>query len=183
MRSLVLAFALVLAGSCAHTQERSETAAHAVAQVMMSAMAPAGSRADDNSWDVVQERVSAQVRWQSGALEIVWPDEPGSDVRRRGSLGGQGRRFDVSAQGSQALVRHFSIDIDDAFATEALLQELRAAGAEVSGAGDDESAMFYYVALPGRETAQLEARRVCRPFESRAPQDCQSVMTWNYELQ
>jgi hypothetical protein len=180
MRSFVLALAVMLA-SCAHAEGRNDAASHTVAQVMIAAMAPAGSRAADNTWDAVQARVSPPVRWQGGALEVVWPDEPGSDVRRRGSF--TGGRFAVSAQGSNTSVRRFSIDIDDAFATEALLQELRTAGAEVSGAGDDESAMFYYVALSGRETAQLEARRVCRPFESREARDCRSVMTWNYELQ
>jgi hypothetical protein len=179
----IVALALVYATlACAHTQERSETAAHAVAQVMIAALAPAGSRAADNGWEAVQARVSPPVRWQGGALEVVRPDEPGSDLRRRGMLAGQGWRFAVTAQGSEALVRHFSIDVDDAVTDEALLAMLRAAGADVSFAGDDETAMFYYVSVPGREAAQLEARRVCSPYESREARHCRSVMMWSFEL-
>jgi hypothetical protein len=179
MRAAALALAFLLAGSCASTHERSETAPHSVAQVMIAAMAPAGSGEPGYAWDTAYARVSPPVRWRGGAFEPAVME--GTGLQRNGSLKGRAWEFDVIVRGSHALVRHFGVDVNDAVETEALLEEFRAAGADVSGAGDDETAMFYYVTLPGRETAQLEARRTCAPYGSRAARHCRSVMTLNFE--
>jgi hypothetical protein len=176
-------FALICAlgvMSCVHGQEQSETAAHSMAQLMIAAMAPAGSGEPGYAWDTVHARVAPPVRWHGDAFEPAAME--GTGLQRNGSLEGRGWEFDVIVRGSHHLVRHFGIDVNDAVDTEALLAEFRAAGAEVSGAGDDETAMFYYVVLPGRETAQLEVRRTCTPYGSRAARHCRSIMTWNFEL-
>ena len=131
------------------------------------------------SWNNMTARASPPVRWQADRTSAG--DEAGSGYDQHGSLYAAGLEFDVTAHGSDTLVRSLSIDVDDAIATEALLDVLRAGGAEISFAGDDESAMFYYVSVPGRETAQLEARRVCTPYGSRAARHCRSVMTLNFE--
>jgi hypothetical protein len=169
----------MLAGSCASTEGRIEIAAHAVAQLMIAAMAAESGEAG-YAWDTVYARVSPPVRWHGGAFEPAVME--GSGLQRNGSLGGRGWEFDVVVRGSHDLVRQFGVDVNDAVETEALLEEFRAAGAEVSGAGDDETAMFYYVTLSGRETVQLEARRTCTPYGSRAARHCRSIMTWNFEL-
>jgi hypothetical protein len=180
MRSAALALAFLLAGSCASTEGQRGTAAQSVAHLMIAAMAPAGSGEPGYAWDAVYARVAPPVRWRGETFEPAVME--GTGLQRDGSLEGRGWEFDVIVRGSHQLVRHFGIDVNDAVETEALLEELRAAGAEVSSAGDDETAMFYYVTLPGRETAQLEARRTCTPYGSRAARHCRSIMAWNFEL-
>ena len=180
MRSAVLALAFLLAGSCASTEERSNAAAHSVAQVMIAALPPSGSGEPGYAWNTVYARVSPPVRWHGDTFEPAVME--GTGLQRNGSLEGRGWEFDVVVRGSHQLVRHFGVDVNDAVDTKALLDEFRAVGAEVSGAGDDETAMFYYVTLPARETAQLEARRTCTPYGSRAARHCRSIMTWNFEL-
>lgn len=180
MRTTFVAFVVMLAAGCASFAEEDDTAAHAVARVMVAATAPSGSGAPGYAWDTVYARVSPPVRWHGGAFEPA--EMEGTGLQRNGWLEGPGWTFDVGARGSHDLVRHFSIDVNDAIETEALLNELRAAGADVSFSGDDESAMFYYITLPGRETAQLEARRTCTPYGSRAARHCRSIITWNFEL-
>ena len=179
MRAVVLALAL-LVGSCASTVEQSETPAQFVAQVMIAAMAPAESGAAGYFWDAAEARVAPPVRWHDDAFAPA--DMEGTGWRRNGWLAAHGWQFDVRMEGSHELVRRFSVDVNDAVETEALLAELRTAGAEISFAGDDETAMFYYVTVPGLDTAQLEARRVCTPYGSRAARHCRSIMSWNFEL-
>ncbi len=179
MRPTVLALALMFGGSCASTEGESETAAHSVAQVMISALTPTEQGRAGYAWAAVEARIAPPVRWHGE----VFPPEmlEGTGLQRNGWLAGGGRQFDVMIQGSFQEVRRVSVDVNDAVETEAVLDEFRAAGAEVSGAGDDETAMFYYVTVPGRETAQFEARRTCTPYGSRAARHCRSLMTWNYE--
>jgi hypothetical protein len=181
MRSFFLAVAVLLIGSCTHTQQTRETPAHVLAQVMISALTPTQQGRPGYAWAAVEARIAPPVRWHGEAFppEVL----EGTGLQRNGWLAVPGRQFDVMIQGSFQEVRLVSVDVNDAIVTEALLAELRAAGAEVSGAGDDETAMFYYVAVPGRETAQLEARRRCSPYGSRAAHHCRSIMTWNYEPQ
>jgi len=181
MRSFALALALLVVGSCAHAPDEGEPAAQIVADVIITAMARADHASEDVAWPAFRARVAPPVRWDAGGL-LPAGDEPGSGILHKALLDAAGLRFGVVARGSEVRVRHFSIDVDDAIPTEALLSALRARGAEISGEGDDESAMFYSVVLPGREYVQLEARRVCRPFESRADRDCRSVVTLNFEL-
>lgn len=179
MRAVFLALAL-LVGSCASTEEQSETPADFVAQVMIAAMAPSDSGTAGYAWDAAYARVTPPVHWRGEAFAPA--DMEGTGLRRNGWLEAHGKQFDVRIEGSHQLVRRFSIDVNDAVETEALLAELRAAGAEISFAGDDETAMFYYVTLAGRDTAQLEMRRVCTPYGSRAARHCRSIMSWNFEL-
>ena len=179
MRSAGLALAFLIASGCASTEDRSETPAHALAQVMIAAVTPAEQGRPGYTWDAVEARVTPPVRWHGEAFAPE--DMEGTGLRRNGWLEARGWQFGVMIQGTHEEVRQVSIDVNDTVETEALLDELRAAGAEVSGAGDDETAMFYYVTLPGRETAQLEARRTCTPYGSRAARHCRSIMTWNFE--
>ena len=153
---------------------------HALAPVMIAALTPTEQGRLGYAWAAAVARVSPPVRWHGEAFapEIL----EGSGLQRNGWLQVPGRQFDVMVQGSHTEARRFSIDVNDAVETEALLEEFRTAGAEVSFSGDDETAMFYYVTLPGRETAQLEARRTCTPYGSRAARHCRSIMTWNFEL-
>jgi hypothetical protein len=181
MRSFVLILGLMFAGSCAHEPGRSEAAAQVVADVMVAALARTGNAESDQAWASLRTRVSPPVQWDRGGAEPV-DDEPASSILQNASLEAGGWRFGVVARGSETRVRHLSIDVDDAIPTASLLDALRARGVDVPGEGDDESAMFYSLNLPGREYAQLEARRVCRPFESRADRDCRSVMTLNFQL-
>jgi hypothetical protein len=148
---------------------------------MISAMTPVEQGRPGYAWAAVEARVAPPVRWHGEAFppEVL----EGAGLQRNGWLAVPGRQFDVMIQGSFQEVRRVSIDVNDAIPTEALLAELRAADAEVLGAGDDETAMFYYVNLAGRETAQLEARRTCTPYGSRAARRCRSILTWNYEPQ
>ena len=179
MRAVVLALAL-LVGSCASAEEQSGTPAQFVSQVMIAATAPAESGAAGYVWDAAYARVAPPVRWHGEAFAPA--DMEGTGLRRNGWLEAHGWQFDVRIEGSHELVRRFSVDVNDTVETETLLAELRAAGAEISFSGDDETAMFYYVAVPGRDTAQLEARRVCTPYGSRAARHCRSIMSWNFEL-
>ena len=178
MRSLVLVFAL-LVGSCASPEGQSETPAHFVAQVMIAALPSAGNGAAGYAWDASYARVTPPVRWHGDAFAPA--DMEGTGLRRNGWLEAHGWQFDVRIEGSHEHARRFSVDVNDAVETEALLDALRGEGAEVSFSGDDETAMFYYVTLPGRETAQLEARRTCTPYGSRAARHCRSIMSWNFE--
>lgn len=181
MRFLVFAFVLAFAAGCTHTGRQDETAERTVAQVMIAAMIPVEQARSGYAWAAVEARVAPPVRWHGDAFapEIL----EGSGLQRNGWLQAPGRQFDVRVMGSHTEVRQFSVDVNDAVETEALLKELRAAGAEVSGAGDDETAMIYYVTVPGRETAQLEARRTCTPYGSRSARHCRSIMSWNLEPQ
>lgn len=147
---------------------------------MITAMARTENAPTDYAWPAFRARVTSPLRWHSGGIEPDG-DKPGSGILQNALLYVDGVRFDAVARGSDTQVRHFSIDVDDAFATETLLAQLRARGAEISFSGDDESAMFYYVSVRGREAVQLEARRVCEPYESRVARDCRSVMTLNFE--
>jgi hypothetical protein len=166
--------------ACAQTQERSDGAAQVVAEVMIAALTPTEQGRPGYAWDAVEARVAPPVRWSGEAFapEVL----EGSGLQRNGWLHARGRQFGVMIQGSHTEVRKVSVDVNDAIETQALLAEFRAAGAEVLGAGDDETATFYYVTVPGRETAQLEARRRCTPYGSRAARHCRSIMTWNFEL-
>jgi hypothetical protein len=181
MRAFALALAFLFVGSCASTSAPRETPAHGLAQVMISAMTPVEQGRPGYAWAAVETRVAPPVHWHGEAFapEVL----EGTGLQRSGWLAVPGRQFDVRVMGSHTEVRQFSVDVNDAVETEALLAELRAAGAEVLGSGDDETAMFYYVNLAGRETAQLEARRTCTPYGSRAARHCRSIMTWNYEPQ
>ena len=179
MRILILVVAVMFAGNCASTAEESETAAHAVAQVMISVLTPTDRGRPGYAWAAVEARIAPRVRWHGEAFPPEVLD--GTGLQRNGWLQAGGWQFDVTIQGSFQEVRRVSVDVNDAVETEALLAEFRAAGADVSFSGDDETAMFYYVALPGRDTAQLEARRTCTPYGSRAARHCRTIMTWNFE--
>ena len=163
-----------------HAPEQNETAAHSVAQVMIAALTPTEQGRPGYAWVAVEARIAPPVHWHGEAFppEVL----EGTGLQRNGWLAAQGWQFDAIIQGSFQEVWRVSIDVNDTIESEALLAELRAAGAEVSGAGDDETAMFYYVTVPGRDTAQLEARRVCTPYGSRAARHCRSIMSWNFEL-
>lgn len=146
---------------------------------MIAALTPVEQGRPGYTWAAVEARIAPPVRWHGEAFppEVL----EGTGLQRNGWLAVPGRQFDVMLQGSFQDVRSVSIDVNDAVEDEALLAELRAAGAEVLGAGDDETAMFYYVTVPGRETGKLEARRTCTPHGSRAAHHCRSIMSWNYE--
>lgn len=180
MRAVVAAAALFV-GVCASAPESSETTARFVAAVMIAALPPEESGTRGYEWQVASARVSLPVRWHGEAFAPF--DMEGTGLRRNGWLEAPGEQFDVILRGSHVLVRQFSIDVQDAIETDALLTALRAEGADISFAGDDESAMFYYVTLPGRQTAQLEARSRCTPPGSRAAHHCRTIMSWNYETE
>lgn len=175
LRAVLTAALAIVLTSCAHERARDpeHPAVVATAQFIIQAIALEGS--EDYRWEAIDARISNAVRWsafESGAAE-------GVEIRREGRLGSGGSERGVVALGDRATVGAFSIDTD-AFHGLALLDALRAAGAEVSFQGDYESYSEYVVTPVGGDTALLTTNSTCILFETHPPGACRNYVTLTF---
>jgi hypothetical protein len=172
--ALTAAFAVLLT-SCAHerSNDAEDPAVVAVAYFIIHAVAPVES--EDYSWEAFSARVAESLAWRSpqssAVLEAV--------VRREGRLTGRGGGQGVVIVGDRAHVRTLSIDADS-FHAVALLEALRAAGAEVSFQGDYESFSEHVLTPAGRDVALLTTNSTCIPFDPQPGEVCRNYVTLTF---
>jgi len=166
-RGIIAAIALLLA-ACAHASPAAEGDERAVAQVMIAALADPSL--EGRRWEVLIARLSPAVRWQAALDE---------STKRTGRIE-EGGRISVSAEGAQDRVTTLTFAVEG-FTTLALLEALRAEGADVSFQADYESYSEYVVNAPGREPALLTSASTCSPLEERPTIECRETAILAFE--
>lgn len=179
-RALIAVLALTLAG-CAHAKAPDRTArmAEATARVVIAALPREGEGVRDQDWTALSIRVSRHLHWGLHGPDIELA--PDAVVRRNGWIDADGAQIGVAALGVAERVTQLGFELHQ-LDTLALLEALRAQGAEVSFQADWEESSEYVVRAPGRESAILTSARVCRPPESRAGPYCHTELTLAFEL-
>lgn len=176
-RALFIFAALALLVTPARAQDE-PTAVTAVAQLMVKALAPSSYGDWAYRWGAVSIRISRDMHWH--LFEPDARDRPADAVaRRNGWINVRGQNVGISAFGGDEVVTHLTFDLPAA-STLALVEALRAEGAEVAFQADYEAYLEYVVTPAGRDTGLLTSTRICTSPFSAAAQRCHDEMTLTF---
>lgn len=137
---------------------------------MIAALPPSAEEEQGYAWDAVTARLAPHVAWSSIAQDVD------GNLRRTGHLSARGAGAQVVVIGNATRVTSLEIGTQAIHAL-ALLNALRAAGANVDFESDYETYSEYIVTPPGRDFARLSTSATCSPFEQPPRADCRYSAT------
>jgi hypothetical protein len=176
---LIAALALIAAiASPAGARDNAVSAERAVANILISSLAPSSHGDWAYNWGAVSARVSMHMHWH--LFEPDPRDRPEDyEARRNGWVSVNGDNVGISAIGGERDVTRIEVT-SHRFNGREMVAALQAEGADVRFQGDDESGMEYWVQAPDRRPGVLRTTRVCTSPQSAAAQRCRHVFVLTF---